>query len=249
MTLHKASRTRRVLHGKLDHLLVAEPPFLARDGGFIRAGAHAALDEVRSLRDESRRVIASLEARYREQTATFRSSIKHNGVLGYFIEVTPQHADKLQTAEHRRPFRHRQTIGSAVRFSTDELATLATRISQAADQALAIERELFDALVAETLAASAALAQVAGALARLDVAAALGELAVAARYARPIVDNSLAFEIERGRHPVVEAALAIGKRAPSCPTIAICRRTAWAVSGSSPAPTWPANRPFCARTR
>jgi DNA mismatch repair protein MutS len=194
------------LLGKLDHMLVAEPPFLARDGGFIRAGAHAGLDEVRSLRDESRRVIASLESRYREQT-NVSLKIKHNGVLGYFIETTPQHGDKLQTEEHRQTFRHRQTIGSAVRFSTDELATLANRISQAADQALAIERELFDGLVAETLEASAALAQVAGAIARLDVSAALAELASERRYARPIVDNSLAFHIERGRHPVVEAAL------------------------------------------
>jgi len=196
-----------ILHGNLDHMLVAEPPFLARDGGFIRTGAHAALDEVRALRDESRRVIAGLESRYREQTGVGSLKIKHNGVLGYFIELTPQHADKLQTEEHRQTFRHRQTIGSAVRFSTDELATLASRISQAADQALAIERELFDAMVLDTMEVSAALAQVAGALARLDVATALAELAAERRQSRPKVDASLAFEIKRGRHPVVEAAL------------------------------------------
>ncbi len=194
------------LHAKLERMLVAEPPFLARDGGFIRAGAQASLDEVRSLRDESRRVIASLESRYRDETGV-AVRIKHNGVLGYFIETTPVHADKLQTEQHRQTFRHRQTIGSAVRFSTDELATLANRISQAADQALAIERELFEALVAEALEAGAALAHVAGAIARLDVATALAELASERRYARPVVDASLAFEIERGRHPVVEAAL------------------------------------------
>jgi DNA mismatch repair protein MutS len=190
----------------LEHFLTAEPPFLARDGGYIRAGAHAPLDEVRSLRDESRRVVASLEARYRADSGVAALKIKHNGILGYFIEVTPQHGDKL--AANRELFRHRQTIGSAVRFSTDELAGLANRISQAADQALALERELFDGMVAGVLEAGLALSRIADALARIDVATALGELAVASRHVRPKMDESRAFRIVRGRHPVVEAALA-----------------------------------------
>jgi len=194
------------LTGQLEVLLVAEPPFLARDGGFIAGGVHAPLDEVRKLRDESRRVIASLEARYRTDSGVAQLRIKHNGVLGYFIEVTPQHGDKLQEGANRTLFRHRQTIGSAVRFTTDELATLATRISQAADQALALERELFDRLCAEAVASAVALNKIAGALAVLDVASALGELAVAARHVRPIIDESTTFKIVRGRHPVVEAA-------------------------------------------
>jgi DNA mismatch repair protein MutS len=195
------------LNDSLDHLLVPEPPFLARDGGFIAAGSHAPLDEVRSLRDESRRVVASLEARYREQSGVGSLRIKHNGVLGYFIETTPAHADKLQIGALRDTFRHRQTIGSAVRFSTDELANLASRIAQAGDQALALERELFDAMAALALDTATPLGNIAGALARLDVAAALAELAVERRLVRPIVDNSAAFSIQRGRHPVVEAAL------------------------------------------
>ncbi|HEX7725511.1 MAG TPA: DNA mismatch repair protein MutS, partial [Rhizomicrobium sp.] len=96
---------------KLEHFLVAEPPFLARDGGFIVAGAQAPLDDVRSLRDESRRVIATLEARYKQDSGVSALRIKHNGILGYFIEVTPQHGDKLQEGENRTLFRHRQTIG------------------------------------------------------------------------------------------------------------------------------------------
>ena len=79
------------------NLLVAEPPYFSRDGGFIRSGAHAPLDEVRALRDESRRVIASLENKYRGASGIAALKIKHNGVLGYFIEVTQQHADKLMT--------------------------------------------------------------------------------------------------------------------------------------------------------
>jgi DNA mismatch repair protein MutS len=205
------------LSGKLSHLLVAEPPFLARDGGYIRTGAHAALDEVRSLRDESRRVIASLEARYREEVGVTTLKIKHNGVLGYFIETTPVHADKLQTEEHRQTFRHRQTLGSAVRFSTDELAGLANRISQAGDQALAIERELFDAMANDALDAHGPLSQIAAALARLDVATALATLARERRYVRPKVDGSACFDIKRGRHPVVEAALEAQAGGPFVP--------------------------------
>jgi DNA mismatch repair protein MutS len=193
---------------KLENLLTPEPPFFARDGGYIRAGAHAPLDEVRALRDESRRVIAGLETRYRSESGVAALRIKHNGILGYFIEVTPQHGDKLLEGENRALFRHRQTIGTAVRFSTDELATLANRISQAGDQALALERELFDAMVASVMEASVPLARIADALARIDVATALGELAIASRHVRPKVDDSLAFKIVRGRHPVVEAALA-----------------------------------------
>ena len=191
------------LSDRLSHLLVAEPPYYARDGGFVRPGAPAPLDEVRALRDESRRVIAGLEARYREESAV-PLKIKHNGVLGYFIEVTPPYADKLMASGYR----HRQTMGGAVRFSTDELSTLANRISQAGDQALAIELDLFEQMAKQALAAQAPLSRLAEALCVLDVASALAELAVSRRYVRPWVDASRAFAIARGRHPVVEEALA-----------------------------------------
>jgi len=196
------------LTDQLELLLVDEPPFFARDGGFVAAGVHAPLDDVRKLRDESRRIVAGLEARYRGESGVAQLRIKHNGVLGYFIEVTPQHADKLQAGDNRALFRHRQTIGSAVRFTTDELATLATRISQAADSALALERELFDRMCAEAVASAAALGRIAAALATIDVDGALAELAVATRLVRPVIDAGTAFHIVRGRHPVVEAALA-----------------------------------------
>jgi DNA mismatch repair protein MutS len=189
----------------LEVLLVPEPPYLARDGGFIRAGAQAPLDEVRSLRDESRRVIAGLETKYRTDSGVGSLKIKHNGVLGYFIEVASQHGDKLMTEANL--YRHRQTMGGAVRFTTDELASLATRISQAGDQALALEKELFDQMAREAIAASAPLSAIANALAVLDVDAALAELAVQRRHVRPTIDTSTAFRIARGRHPVVEAAL------------------------------------------
>jgi len=189
----------------LNLLLVDEPPYFTRDGGFVRSGVHAPLDEVRALRDESRRVIASLENNYRQASGVAQLKIKHNGVLGYFIEVTQQHADKLMTT--RDLFRHRQTMAGAVRFSTDELANLASRIAQAGEQSLSLEKILFDEMTALALKNSESLAAIAGALAALDVSAALAELAVGADYVRPAMDNGLSFKIVRGRHPVVEAAL------------------------------------------
>jgi DNA mismatch repair protein MutS len=193
------------LSDRLEFLLVEEPPYLARDGGFVKSGAHAPLDEMRALRDESRRVIAGLEGKYRQGSGVTQLKIKHNGVLGYFIEVGQQHADKLMA--DKETFRHRQTMAGAVRFSTDELASLASRIAEAAEGALTLEAGLFNEMAMLALEYGEALSAIADALGVLDVASALGELAIAARYVRPRMDNGLAFEITRGRHPVVEAAL------------------------------------------
>jgi DNA mismatch repair protein MutS len=192
---------------KLDQYLVPEPGFFARDGGFIVAGMHPPLDEARQLRDESRRVVAGLEAGYREKSGA-PLKIKHNGVLGYFIEVTPQHADRLMSEEARKLFRHRQTMAGAVRFSTDELAGLDSRIAEAGARAIALELTLFDEMASDAIAQAAELGRLACALSVLDVASALGELAIARRLVRPKIDDSLAFHIVRGRHPVVEQALA-----------------------------------------
>src|SRR6185312_13565940 len=193
------------LSDRLEYLLVDEPPYLSRDGGFIKGGAHAPLDELRALRDESRRIIAGLEGKYRQSSGVGQLHIKHNGVLGYFIAVPQQHADKLMV--DKETFRHRQTMAGAVRFSTDELATLASRIAESGEAALALEAALFDDMAKLALAHGEALSAIAEALGVLDVASALGELAIAARYVRPEIDGGLRFKISRGRHPVVEAAL------------------------------------------
>jgi len=198
------------LSDRLELLLADEPPYLTRDGGFIKSNVHAPLDELRTLAHESRRVIAGLENQYRQRVNVPQLKIKHNGVLGYFIEVTQQHADKLMAyrdEDGRELFRHRQTMAGAVRFSTDELATLATRIAQSADAALELERGLFDEMTRLAIEHEAALGGIADALAVMDVCVALAELAVAGRYVRPALDNGLGFRISRGRHPVVEAAL------------------------------------------
>ena len=187
---------------RLGRALGEDLPLNARDGGFIAPGYAAQLDELRQLRDESRRLIANLETRYRKETGIGSLKIRHNNVLGYFIDVTPIHADKMGG-----DFIHRQTLANAVRYSTVELAELARAISEAADKALAVELQLFEDLAGEVTARAEPLARAAVALARLDVASALAELAVRNRYCRPLVDDSLSFSITGGRHPVVEAAL------------------------------------------
>jgi DNA mismatch repair protein MutS len=207
-TLSLSLERLTALGERLEHLLVPELPAHSRDGGYIAASANAPLDEARALRDESRRVIAKLESRYRQESGVAALRIRHNGILGYFIELTPGHVDKLAASPARDMFRHRQTIGGAVRYTTEELSTLATRISEAGERALAIERDLFDSLAGEASRDSEALLALAGAIATLDVAAALGELAARERFVRPKIDDSLAFDIRRGRHPVVETALA-----------------------------------------
>jgi DNA mismatch repair protein MutS len=187
--------------------LADELPLLRRDGGFVRAGYDAALDEARALRDESRRVIAALQARYAEETGVRALKVRHNNVLGYFVEVTAQNADKLFAAPLNATFIHRQTLAGQVRFTTTELGALEAKIASAADRALGIELETFDRLSAQVTAAAPSIKDAAEALAALDVATALAELAAERDYVRPEVDDSLAFVIAGGRHPVVEQAL------------------------------------------
>jgi DNA mismatch repair protein MutS len=187
--------------------LADDLPYMKRDGGFVRAGYDATLDETRGLRDESRRVVAALQARYADETGVRALKVRHNNVLGYFIEVTAQHGEKLLAPPHSATFIHRQTLAGQVRFTTTELAALEAKIASAADRALAMELEIFDKLAALVTGAAEPIKRAALALSMLDVAAALGHLAVERDYVRPEVDRSLDFVIEGGRHPVVEQAL------------------------------------------
>jgi DNA mismatch repair protein MutS len=191
---------------RLTRALAAELPLLSRDGGYIAPGYDAALDELRGLRDESRRMIAAMQVDYAKETGVSGLKIKHNNVLGYFIEVTAIHGDKIMSREDDT-FIHRQTMANAVRFTTTELGELERKISSAADRALALESQLFEALLSEIRQRNQEIIVTAEALAKLDVATGLAELSVLRRYARPTIDDSLEFKIEGGRHPVVEAAL------------------------------------------
>ena len=183
--------------------LVAEPPVEASGGGFIAPGYDAALDELRAAASDGRRLVAALETRLRGDTGVAALKVRHNNVLGYHIEVAARHADPLLGSPD---FIHRQTLAGVVRFGSVELQGLATRIAQAGDHALAAEAAHFEELRDVVLARAAAIGATAAALARLDVASALAELASSAGWVRPTVDDSCAFDITGGRHPVVEAA-------------------------------------------
>ncbi|MEQ8193787.1 MAG: DNA mismatch repair protein MutS [Rhodospirillales bacterium] len=191
---------------RLGNALAQELPLLARDGGFIAKGFFPELDEFRAMRDESRKLIANLQNRYAGETGIGTLKIRHNNVLGYFVEVPAKQAEKMPSGTGG-DFIHRQTMANAVRYTTVELSELEGNTSKAAERALALELRLFEDLVADVTRRADKIACAASALAALDVAAALAELAVGHRYVRPVLDTGNGFEITAGRHPVVEAAL------------------------------------------
>jgi DNA mismatch repair protein MutS len=220
------------LAGKLDAALTGELPHLKRDGGFIQAGYSADLDENRQLRDDSRGMIARLQARYADETGVKGLKIKHNNILGYFIETTAANVGPLTKPPFNDLFKHKQTLANQVRFVTPELASAEARITGAADRALAIEVEIFAQLRAAALAEDRAVTACATALGELDHYCSLAELAEERSYCRPQIEASTAFTIAGGRHPVVEQALA---KARSGPFIAnacdLTRERLWLVTG------------------
>ena len=196
----------------VDHLaraLVPSPPTERGQGGFIASGYDHSLDALRETSGNARKAIAALEAKYREETDTASLKVKHNKVLGYFIEVPAKHGDKLMAADSG--FTHRQTMAGAVRFNSLGLHEEATRIAEAGAHALAAEDGHFEELVGEVVAAREAIAATAAALARIDVCSALAERAVEGDWARPEMLDEPCLEINGGRHPVVEQALVMTK--------------------------------------
>jgi DNA mismatch repair protein MutS len=191
----------------LDQALIAEPPLLARDGGFIAPEYDEDLDEARKLRDEGRSVIAQMQKELATQTGISTLKIKHNNVLGYFIETTATHADKMLSPPLNETFIHRQTTANQVRFTTVELSEMETKILNAGNRALEIEKRLYEMLKRAILDSAALITQTARGLAEIDLATSLAHLARAQDWCKPTVDTSRAFNIIAGRHPVVEKAL------------------------------------------
>jgi DNA mismatch repair protein MutS len=193
--------------GSLSAALADDLPLQKRDGGFVRAGHVADLEEMRTLRDDSRRIIAGLQMRYAEESDSRTLRIKHNNFLGYFVEVPQKDGERFVQPPLNALFIHRQTMQGAMRFSTAELGTLESKIASAADRATAIELGIFDELKALVLTHQSAIQKAAEALAVMDVSASLAELADRRGWVRPQIDDSLAFAITAGRHPVVEEAV------------------------------------------
>ena len=179
--------------------LAEELPMFARDGDFISPEYSGPLDEHRFARDESRRLVRDLEKNYREKTGVNTLKVKHNNILGYFVEVTPLQSDKIPSS-----FIHRQTLASAVRFTTTELGGLEQKIKLAGEMALSLELKIFDELVESVVLKHELLGRVADGIAQVDVAAGLAELAGVRQYVRPLIDSGRDFTIVGGRHPVVE---------------------------------------------
>ena len=206
--------TASALQARVGAALVDEPPMLRRDGGFIRDGFRPELDSNRKLRDQSRQVLAEMQARIQEETGIKALKVRHNNVLGFFIEVPAAQAKVLQAPPHSAHYFHRQSMAGAMRFSTAELAGIEGQITAAGERALALEQEIFDELAGAVAVEQIGLAKIASALAALDVASALAELAAEQRYVRPGIDEDCGFEIAGGRHPVVEQALRAGGGGP-----------------------------------
>ena len=203
---------------RLETALADELPLLKRDGGFVRRGCNMDLDELRDLRDKSRRVIAAMEVGFQDETGIRSLKIRHNNILGYYIEVTANHAAAMNgTPEARGRFIHRQTMASAMRFTTTELADLEEKIASAADKALAIELGIFEDLAKAFINEAEAIRKAAAALAVIDVAQGFADLAETEGWCRPKVEDSTAFKIVQGRHPVVEQALRKAAEQPFVP--------------------------------
>jgi len=177
-------------------------PILTREGNFIAPGFHAHLDELRHLRDEGKKCVIALQSRYAQETQTPSLKIKHNQVLGYYIEITSNHTHKMPGH-----FIHRQTLANNVRYTTVELGELEGKLSAAADQALSLELTLFQTLLEGVFQQAQAISQTARALAILDVSSSLAVLAQEQGYTAPIIDHSRSFIIEKGVHPIVAQSL------------------------------------------
>ena len=185
--------------------LVESPPIDASKGGYIAEGYDAALDALRDAASNGRRAIAALEARYRDSTGIVSLKIRHNAVLGYHVEVSAKHADRLMAPDSG--FTHRQTLAGVVRFNSPELHDEASRVIEAGAHALAAEAAHAEELTKLAVAAAPQITATADAIARIDVAASHAHRAAESGWAAPQLTDEACLEIEGGRHPVVESAL------------------------------------------
>ncbi len=216
----------------LTRALADELPAKASDGGVIRSGFDAVLDETRGLADGGQRLIVDLEARLREVSGIPSLKLRYTRVFGWYIEVTRTHVDKAPAS-----WRRKQTIATGERFTCDELDGLADTLAHAEERLAAREAELFASLVRAAAAEAERLRAVAETLAAWDVACALAEVAQRNDHVRPHVDDSLELRLVDSRHPVVERLAAAGSFVPNDVTLDASRPSTsgtgrlWLVTG------------------
>jgi DNA mismatch repair protein MutS len=184
----------------LARALADEMPPRVGEGGVIREGYHPALDQLRQTSTRTMETMAALQARYVQETGVASLKIRHNGVVGYYVEVSAGHKARMEA-----PFVHRQSLSGSVRYTTPELEALEQAVNHASREALLLEQQLWQEVLGAVREAAAGIVQMSAGVAVLDVSTALAELAVAGGYTRPLMEDSLCFEIRGGRHPVVEA--------------------------------------------
>jgi DNA mismatch repair protein MutS len=187
------------LHDLLTRAIVELPPPILREGGVIKPGYDAELDELKIISEHSDRYLLDLETRERERTGIANLRLGYNRVQGYYIEISRSLADKVPPDYHRR-----QTVKNAERYITPELKEFEDKVLGARDRALAREKQLYDELLDRLIARLAELQGTAAALAELDVLANLAERAITLRYVAPELTDEPVVEITAGRHPVVE---------------------------------------------
>jgi DNA mismatch repair protein MutS len=185
--------------------IIDSPPVDCSKGGYIAEGYDPALDALREAASNGRRAIAALEARYRDSTGISSLKIRHNAVLGYHVEVSARHADRLMAPDSG--FTHRQTLAGVVRFNSPELHEEASRVVEAGAHALASEAAHAEELTALAVAAAPKITASAEAIARIDVAASHAQRAAEGGWTLPRLTDEPCIDIDSGRHPVVEAAL------------------------------------------
>ena len=187
------------LRGIIEQCLVDEPPVSAGDGGVIREGVSAELDELRSIRRDGKKWIAELEGREREASGIKNLKVGYNRVFGYYIEVS-----KANQASVPESFVRKQTLVNAERYITEELKEFEEKILGAEEKILAIERELFGELRIKIAEHSDRVRRTAALIAEIDVICSLSEAAQKYDYVRPVITNSKVIELKNNRHPVVE---------------------------------------------
>lgn len=215
------------LNIELDNSLADELPFLSRDGGFIKTGYNSKLDQLNDLKINSKQRLQELKQKYIEMTGINSLKINNNNVLGYFIDITPQHSNKMK----EELFIHRQTLANSVRYTSVELRELESELLNLTDNILKLEIILYNQLVEEVLSKTGPLSILAHSIAIIDVSCNLAKLAMKHNYCRPVIDESLEFKIHNGRHPIIENSLKLQKQEFIANDCKLQEQNLWLITG------------------